>query len=133
MVRYNREVYFCHTTHSMKWDMLLLKTEQFVFLVPKHESCSKIERFDFQLSQIAWGTSYADWVKVGVLGTSPSETRGTHLIVTRGTHCHPGHPHPDISIKHTWRAFPIRTASRKSKRRLQNIDIRTASINVSAP
>ena len=56
--------------------------------------------------------------KGGIVGTPPSETRGTHLTVTRGTHCHLGHPHPDLPIKHTWRTFYIRTASRKSKRRL---------------
>ena len=44
--------------------------------------------------------------KGGIVGTPPSETRGTHLTVTRGTHCHPGHPHPDLLIKHTWHAFP---------------------------
>ncbi|RVW55946.1 1-Cys peroxiredoxin A [Vitis vinifera] len=74
-------------------------------------------------------------------GPHPLRTRGTHLAVTRGmyltvthgTHCHPGHPHPDLPIKHTWRTFYIRTASRKSKRRLQSIGIRTASINASAP
>ena len=71
--------------------------------------------------------------KGGIVGTPPSETRGTHLTVTRGTHCHPGHPHPDLPIKHTRRAFPIRTASRKSKRRLQSVIIRTVSINASAP
>ena len=58
--------------------------------------------------------------KGGIVGTPPSETRGTH--------CHPGHPHPDLPIKHTWRTFYIRTASRKSKRRLQSIGIRAASI-----
>nr|CAN66007.1 hypothetical protein VITISV_006818 [Vitis vinifera] len=39
-------------------------------------------------------------------GTPPSKPRGTHLTVTCGTHCHPGHPHPDLPIKHTWHAFP---------------------------
>ena len=36
--------------------------------------------------------------KGGIVGTPPSETRGTH--------CHPGHLHPDLLIKHTWHAFP---------------------------
>ena len=35
------------------------------------------------------------------VGTTPSETRGTYLTVTRGTHCHPGQPHSDLPIKHT--------------------------------
>ena len=43
--------------------------------------------------------------EIGV-GTPLSETRGTHLTVTRDTHCHPGHLHPDLLIKHTWHAFP---------------------------
>ena len=67
------------------------------------------------------------------IGTPPSEIRDTHLTVTHDTHCHPGHSHPDLPIKHTWRTFYIRTASRKSKRRLQSINIRTASINAFAP
>nr|CAN66181.1 hypothetical protein VITISV_025181 [Vitis vinifera] len=66
-------------------------------------------------------------------GTHLAVARGTYLTMTHGTHCHPGHPHPDLPIKHTWRTFYIRTASRKSKRRLQSIGIRTASINTSSP
>ena len=41
-----------------------------------------------------------------IVGTPPSVPRGAHLTVTRGTHCHPDHPHPGLPIRHTWHASP---------------------------
>ena len=72
-------------------------------------------------------------MKLSTVGTPPSEPRGTHLTVTRGTHCHPGHLHPDRLIKHTWHAFPdylkedqatlINISSRRLTQYIRMIDI----------
>ena len=73
--------------------------------------------------------------EIGNVGTPPSENmwHASCSDTWHASYSDTGHPHPDLPIKHTWRTFYIRTASRKSKRSLQSIDIRTASINASAP
>ncbi|CBI29328.3 unnamed protein product, partial [Vitis vinifera] len=38
----------------------------------------------------------SDPQRFGQLKSGPFPTRGTHLLMTRGTHSHPDQPHPDF-------------------------------------
>ena len=101
-----REVFFCRLSfffHELDCIVTVVTLAYFSFLVRSKLDvlkCSEppASKLVLNPSRFLFG--------VVTVGTPPSKPRGTHITVTCGTHCHPGHPHPDLPIKHTWHAFP---------------------------